>query len=68
MERGMGVNESRDESEEEEEGEYENDEEEEEVSTFEDMNYIPDRLEYEVGVSEGLEGTVAGSRRYSDHR
>jgi hypothetical protein len=66
MERGMGVNESRDESEEEEEGEYENDEEE--VSTFEDMNYIPDRLEYEVGVSEGLEGTVAGSRRYSDHR
>jgi hypothetical protein len=59
----MGVNESRDESEEEEEGE-----EAEKVSTFQDINYILDRLEHELDVSEDVEGTVAGSRRCSDHR
>ena len=40
--------------------------EDEEVSTFENMNYVLDKFEYEVDVAVNLEGTDFGSCRYYD--
>lgn len=63
----MGVIESRDESEseEEEKGGYGN-EEAEEVSTFENMDYALDELDYDDDVIGDLEGMYFGSGKYFD--